>query len=113
LNFTLDTDAVALLEKLARKYYHGNKSQTVRAALESLADHLGHDGWVVAGYAPVQLEAKAACHACGAVHTNGDVLYRPVFERGAGPTALARIPTEPWFECMGCAESRFSASRVA
>ena len=42
LNFTLDQDTVHLLEDLAKKFYEGNKSQTVRAALESLAAHTGH-----------------------------------------------------------------------
>lgn len=41
LNFTLDDDAVSLLESLAERYYQGNKSQTVRAALESLASPAG------------------------------------------------------------------------
>ena len=43
LNFTLDEATVQLLDRLAAKYYHGNKSLTVRAALESLAAHAGHE----------------------------------------------------------------------
>ncbi len=109
LNFTLDADAVQLLERLADKYYHGNKSQTVRAALESLATHVGHDGWVVAGYTPVQLTDDIACHTCGSPHHEGEVLYRPVFERGQSPQALAHIPAEVWLDCPGCVEERFTA----
>ena len=109
LNFTLDEDAVQLLEQLASTYYHGNKSQTVRAALESLATHVGHDGWVIAGYTPVQLDVQRACHTCGVSHPEGDVLFRPVFERGTSPEALAHIPSEVWLDCSGCVESRFSA----
>ena len=109
LNFTLDEEAVQLLEQLAARYYHGNKSQTVRAALESLAAHAGHDGWVITGYAPVQLATEAACHTCGVSHPEGDVLFRPVFERGTSPKALTHIPSEVWLDCSGCVEARFSA----
>ena len=49
LNFTLDDETITLLNRIAAQYYHGNKSQVVRAAIESLAAHLGHEGWVVAG----------------------------------------------------------------
>ncbi len=104
LNFTLDAATVELLERLARTYYGGNKSQTVRAALESLATHVGHDGWVVAGYTPVRLEGRAACHTCGEAHQEGEVLFRPVFERGVSPRALPHIPAEPWLDCPRCVE---------
>lgn len=109
LNFTLDADTIHLLERLAEQYYHGNKSQTVRAALESLAAHVGHDGWVITGYTPVALDDEAACHTCGEAHTSGEVLYRPVFERGNSPDALVRIPAEVWLDCPGCAEQRFTS----
>ena len=108
LNFTLDADAVRLLEKLAATYYGGNKSQTVRAALESLAAHAGHDGWVVTGYTPAPLEAEAACHSCGTAYGEGEVLFRPVFERGASPQALPKIPAEVWLDCSTCAEGRLA-----
>lgn len=109
LNFTLDLDTIALLEKLSTQYYAGNKSQTVRAALESLAAHIGHDGWVITGYTPMQLDTKAACHSCGTAHPEGDVLFRPVFERGASPEALPHIPAEVWLDCSGCVEERLMA----
>ncbi len=109
LNFTLDEEAVQLLDQLAATYYHGNKSQTVRAALESLATHIGHDGWVITGYTPMKLATEAACHTCGVSHYEGEVLFRPVFERGSSPGALAHIPSEVWLDCSGCAEQRFSA----
>jgi hypothetical protein len=109
LNFTLDEDAVALLNELSAQYYGGNKSQTVRAALESLAAHAGHDGWVITGYTPIELAAEAACHTCGTTHAEGDVLFRPVFERGQSPAALPHIPTEAWLDCSNCAEERTRA----
>lgn len=110
LNFTLDDDTIRLLERLAEKYYHGNKSQTVRSALESLAAHTGHEGWVVAGYTPVVLEEdQARCHTCGDPHKKGDVLYRPVFQRGEGPRVLPRIPTENWLDCSTCVEETATA----
>jgi len=105
LNFTLDDDTVRLLERLSEKYYHGNKSQTVRSALESLAAHTGHEGWVIAGYTAVILEDdQARCHTCGDPHKKGDVLYRPVFQRGEGPRVLPRIPAESWLDCPTCVE---------
>jgi hypothetical protein len=42
LNFTLDDATVQLLDRLAEKYYHGNKSLTVRSALEWLGRHRLH-----------------------------------------------------------------------
>lgn len=106
LNFTLDIDTVKLLKDLADKYYDGNKSQTVRAALESLAAHTGHEGWVIAGYTPKELDDEISCHSCGTTHDKGDILYRPVFERGNSPAALADIPSENWLDCPECAEEQ-------
>jgi hypothetical protein len=108
LNFTLDSETVTLLEELAQKYYSDNKSQTVRAALESLAAHTGHEGWVIAGYTPKELDDEISCHTCGEAHNEGEVLYRPVFERGSSPAALPSIPSENWFDCPQCAEQQFS-----
>ncbi|MFW6157630.1 MAG: hypothetical protein ACOC4S_02185 [Balneolaceae bacterium] len=109
LNFTLDEDTVKLLQDLAENYYGGNKSQTVRAALESLAAHTGHEGWVIAGYTPKEADEEVSCHSCGEEHHKGEVLYRPVFERGKSPKALSRIPAENWLECPDCAEKQFTA----
>lgn len=108
LNFTLDNETVRLLDDLARKFYDGNKSQTVRAALESLAAHTGHQGWVITGYTPKEVEEKVHCHGCGEVYAEGDVLYRPVFERGNSPSALPEMPSENWLDCPDCAEKQFS-----
>jgi hypothetical protein len=104
VNFTLDEATVDLLAQLAENYYHGNKSLTVRAALESLAVHVGHEGWVISGYTPVVLEEQITCHTCGGLYPKGDVLYRPVFERGHGPGALPRLPAENWLDCSTCVE---------
>jgi len=106
LNFTLDNDTVELLNKLADKFYKGNKSLTVRAALESLATHAGHDGWVIAGYTALRTDHNAECHSCGREQQKGDMLYKPVFERGSSPGALQSIPREEWLECSSCVESR-------
>src|SRR5437016_5864838 len=103
-NFTFDDATIRLLDRLADHYYRGNRSLTVRAALESLAAHVGHEGWVISGYVPVVLDGEAHCHTCGDAHPMGDVLYRPVFERGEGPDALSRLPAETWLDCPECAE---------
>ena len=107
LNFTLDTETVKMLNALSEKYYEGNKSQTVRAALESLASHVGHDGWVITGYTPKELDTAADCHSCGERHRRGEILYRPVFERGKSPEALSSIPAASWLDCPECAEKKF------
>jgi len=104
LNFTLDDSTIELLDDLANTYYNGNKSHTVRAALESLAAHTRHLGWVITGYTTVQLDKAAACHTCGGKHRKGEVLYRPVFERGSGLRALPALPRETWLECPVCVE---------
>ncbi len=105
LNFTLDDATIELLDSLAASYYSGNKSQTVRAALESLATHTRHMGWVITGYTTVVLAKPEACHTCGERHRKGEVLYRPVFERGAGAKALPVLPREMWLACSNCAEA--------
>lgn len=102
----MDDETAELLEQLSEVYYHGNKSLTVRAALESLAAHAGHAGWVIAGYAPNVLQADDHCHSCGTEYTEGQVLYRPVFQRGNAPDALTSIPQEPWLDCPSCIEHR-------
>lgn len=104
LNFTLDLPTIDLLEQLSSTYFGGNKSQTVRAALESLAAHSGHDGWVVTGYAPSELNQEAECHTCHTAHERGEILYRPVFKRGRSPEALQTIPSEQWLDCSDCVE---------
>jgi hypothetical protein len=106
MNFTFDADTVELLDELAGKYYGGNKSQTVRAALESLAVHAGHEGWVITGYTPKEIDDKIDCHGCGESHGKGEVLYRPVFERGSSAKALSAIPGENWLDCPDCAEKQ-------
>jgi hypothetical protein len=108
LNFTLDDATVDLLDTLSTTYYGGNKSLTVRAALESLAVHSGVGGWVISGYAPVEMDVATECHTCHTEHGSGDILYRPVFARGRGPGALPHIPAEPWLDCTDCAERRLA-----
>ena len=93
-----------LLQELANKYYQGNKSQTVRAALESLATHQGHDGWVITGYTPLRVDHHVHCHTCGKEQDEGKVLFKPVFERGNSPSAIQKIPNEEWVECVTCVE---------
>lgn len=105
LNFTLDDATVELLNKLSAKFYEGNKSQTVRAALESLAAHQGHDGWVITGYTMAQTDHNVNCHSCGAEHQEGNIVFKPVFEKGNSPAAISHIPKEEWVECSDCVES--------
>lgn len=105
LNFTLDEQTIQLLNKIADQYYHGNKSHAVRAAIESLAAHLGHEGWVVAGFVPVLVESDAECHTCHRHFGAGETLYRPVFRRGRSHNALQQLPREQWLECVDCAQS--------
>ena len=57
----------------------------------------------------MKLATEATCHTCGVSHHEGEVLFRPVFERGTSLGALAHIPSEVWLDCSGCAEQRFSA----
>ncbi len=59
---------------------------------------------MIAGYSPAVIDRAAACHTCGEPHPEGDVLFRPVFERGRGPAALAALPTENWLDCSSCVE---------
>ena len=106
VNFTLDDATVKLLERLSRKYYKGNKSQTVRAALESLAVHQGHDGWVISGYTPLKMDHDANCHTSGSEQPEGNILFKPVFEKGNSPAAIRQIPNVDWVECPECVESR-------
>lgn len=101
LNFTLDSDTVDLLDRLADRLYDGNKSATVRAALEFLAAGM-KDGWVIAGYSATSLNDDASCHSCGTLHHVGEVLYRPVFEKGTSARARRSLPAESWLDCPDC-----------
>ena len=102
--FTLDDNIAGLLSGLADRYYGGNKSLTIRAALESLAAHVGHEGWVIAGYTPIVIEEQSECFTCHESHGKGDILYRPVFERGSGEKAIPNLPAQVWLACSNCAE---------
>ncbi|MEX2574123.1 MAG: hypothetical protein WD317_07490, partial [Balneolaceae bacterium] len=87
-------------------YYEDNKSRTVRAALESLATHAGHNGWVISGYTALKADESTECRTCGKEHQKGSLLYKPVFERGSSPEAMKTIPRENWVECSVCVQSR-------
>ena len=102
LNFTLDPETVALLSQLAQKFYHGNKSHTIRAALQRLATHTGHAGLVSSGYTPVEVSGATSCHTCGTKYGKGDLLYHPVFERGYSHKAVEDLPEQIWLDCHGC-----------
>jgi len=108
LNFTLDEETIALLDELSTQF-EGNKSATVRAALETLAAHRRQAGWVLVGYTPVRVDGGAECHSCHTPHPDGDVLFRPVFERGRGPQAHPRLPAEEWLDCPDCVETQGGA----
>ena len=106
LNFTFDQNTLNLLNQLAEIYYDGNKSQTVRAALENLAKHTGHEGWVIAGYSPKQINHNETCHECHHEYAEGAVLYSPVFEWGKSADAMDSIPAENWLDCPECIEKK-------
>lgn len=103
INFTLDEDTVSLLGSLADQFYGGNRSLAIRAAVESLASHSGHAGWVITGFTPVEIEGEAKCHCCETEFRPGTTLFRPVFERGVSPTALDELPNGAWLDCSKCA----------
>ncbi|MDZ7682009.1 MAG: hypothetical protein U5J63_09945 [Fodinibius sp.] len=92
LNFTLDDETVQLLNELSEKFYGGNKSQTVRAALESLATHTGHEGWIITGYTPKELENDIACHSCGESHEKGNILRASTWSTGQSTKRCRRFP---------------------
>jgi len=102
LNFTFDQATIDLLDELSSRYFRGNKSRTVRAALENLEAHISQEGWVVAGYVPSPAETEVSCHTCGDSYERGEVLFRPVFEKGSGPDMRDRIPSEVWLDCAAC-----------
>ncbi len=106
INISLDTETLELLSTLSERLYGGNRSLTIREALQSLAAHVGQEGWVVRGYVPVAPTPEEACHTCGRAGQQGDVFYRPVFERGSGQAVLAHLPTDNWLECLQCAEQQ-------
>ncbi len=106
INFTLDDETLGLLSTLATKLYGGNKSLTIREALQALAAQHSTEGWVVKGYVPVMIEQDDTCSICGRICHHGNVFYRPVFERGTGPHVLHHLPTLNWLECQQCAEKQ-------
>lgn len=103
-NFTLDEETLNLLDEVSERFYGGNKSKAIRAAIESLASHTGHAGWVVDGYTPVALTEPAECHTCHTPYKPGDTLYRPVFKRGVAKGALQHLPHQAWLDCETCAD---------
>lgn len=110
LNFTFDSNTLNLLNQLADQYYDGNKSHTVRVALETLAKHTGNEGWVIAGYSPKQIVKDQTCHECQSEYHEGAVLYSPVFEWGKSADALDSIPAENWLDCPECIQKKKSGS---
>ena len=105
LNFTFDQSTINLLEELSNGHFQGNKSQTVREALECLKLHIGREGWVIRGYTPQKLDEDLECHKCGEEHHPGEVLYKPVFEKGSGPLVITELPKKNWVECDHCVGS--------
>jgi hypothetical protein len=103
INFTLNEETVSLLGSLADEYYGGNRSLAVRAAVESLAAHSGHSGWVITGFTPTSIELDTRCHCCQTEFQSGSVLFRPVFEKRVSPSALSELPSCLWLDCSKCA----------
>ncbi len=107
INITLDDETIDMLTTLANQLYGGNKSLTIREALQSLAAHTGQDGWIVRGYVAVVVsQEEEVCHTCGRVCHQGDIFYRPVFERGSGRNVITHLPRTDWLECQQCAEQQ-------
>lgn len=104
LNFTVNDETATLLDSLASEFYGGNKSLAIRSAVESLAAHSGHSGWVVSGFTPVELGEATPCHCCRITFESGQTLFRPVFERGIAPNSFAELPVVPWLDCASCAK---------
>ena len=65
----------------------------------------GHDGWVITGYTPLRVDHDVNCHTCGTEHHEGNILFKPVFEKGNSPKAIEHIPSEEWVECTMCVEN--------
>ena len=103
LNFTVDDATAELLDSLSLELFGGNKSLTIRSAVEALAAQSGHSGWVVSGFTAVELSEETSCHCCRATYGVGQTLFKPVFERGVSPDALPQLPVEPWLDCQSCA----------
>lgn len=99
----MDHETVSLLGTLADQFYGGNKSLAIRAAVESLAAQSGHPGWVVAGFTPIEIESRTACHCCSTEFESGATLFKPVFERGVSPKAFTELPEGKWLDCAMCA----------
>lgn len=108
INITIDSETQELLNTLATQFYGGNRSFTIRAALQSLASQVGQQGWVIRGYVPVAADPSTACHSCGRESLPNDVFYRPVFERGGGQHAFSHLPHTNWLDCQECAEKQVS-----
>lgn len=106
INITLDDETQELLTTLATTFYGGNRSLTIRESLQLLAAQVGHEGWVIRGYVPALGDPSAVCHSCGRACLQGDVFYRPVFERGTGQQVLDHLPRSNWLECQQCAEKQ-------
>jgi hypothetical protein len=111
LNFTLDDSTALLLDRLAERLHGGNKSRTIRAAVESLAAQVGQDGWVIRGFTPTRIDAEDECHRCHSPLEAGATVYKPVFERGSGPNALRQLPHEEWLDCESCVDQEIPESK--
>jgi len=53
-----------------------------------------------------QTDHNVNCHTCGTEHQEGNIVFKPVFEKGNSPAAISQIPKEEWVECSDCVESR-------
>jgi hypothetical protein len=105
--FTLGTESARLLEELAERFYADNQTETVRVALRHLAAQLGmgETTWVMDGYVPTKAKEAGTCHCCGDAFGAGEVVYRPVFRRGSGPSAQSQLPQKEIRFCTGCVDT--------
>lgn len=72
---------------------------------EVLNSNLWHAGWLITDYIPVRMDHEVNFHSCGTKHSEGDVFFKPVFEKGNSPQAIEHTPSEEWVECQVCVES--------
>ena len=104
--FSLGKDAAQLLEELAEQFYADNQTETVRAGLRALAAQhgLGETTWIIDGYVAGRPTESGQCHRCERRFETGDLLYRPVFRRGAeaGTETFSQLPDEDLWVCAEC-----------
>lgn len=102
--FTLGVEHAELLEEVAGRFYSDNQTEAVRVAISRLAARhgLGETTWIIDGYVPDSPSESGACYRCDREFQAGEVLYRPVFRRGAGDEMFSSLPDKELWICGEC-----------